>query len=68
MGPAQREQKVTKLIHMLEAQRHELPIPDHASDPHTSALKEGINATQVASVLKQSELADDTPQRPPGAT
>ena len=59
------EQKVTKVIHMLEQLRRDLPVAQQHSDAHTSALKEGINATQVASVLKQSELGADG--KPPPA-
>ena len=50
------EQKVTRLIHMLEELRQDLPVAPQRADAHTSALKEGINAAQVASVLKQTEL------------
>jgi uncharacterized membrane protein len=53
------EQKVTKLIHMLEQLRGDLPVSQLPADAHTSALKEGINAAQVASVLKQTELGTD---------
>jgi uncharacterized membrane protein len=61
------EQKVTKLIHMLEDLRHELPVTQRPSDAHTSALKQGINATQVATVLKQTDLgtrAGSPPSQP----
>ena len=63
------EQKVTKLIHMLEELRRDLPVAQQRSDAHTSALKEGINAAQVASVLKQSEFGTDggRPASPPEA-
>ncbi len=53
------EQKVTRLIHMLEELRQDLPVAPQRADAHTSALKEGINAAQVASVLKQTELGSD---------
>jgi uncharacterized membrane protein len=53
------EQKVTRLIHMLEELRHDLPVSQQPADARTSALKEGINAAQVASVLKQTGLGTD---------
>jgi uncharacterized membrane protein len=59
------EQKVTKLIHMLEALRRDLPVTQHGSDAQTSALKEGINAAQVVSVLKQTELGTEAGKSPP---
>jgi uncharacterized membrane protein len=58
------EQKVTKLIHMIEELRRDLPVVQQRSDAHTSALKEGINAAQVASVLKQTELGNDGGKAP----
>lgn len=61
------EQKVTKLIHMLEDLRRDLPVTQQPSDAHTSALKEGINATHVASVLKQTELGTKAGKSPPQA-
>jgi uncharacterized membrane protein len=61
------EQKVTRLIHMLEELRHDLPVAPQRADAHTSALKEGINAAQVVSVLKRTELGTDAgkPAAPP---
>jgi uncharacterized membrane protein len=53
------EQKVTKLIHMIEQLRADLPVSQVPTDAHTSALKQGINAAQVASVLKQTHLGTD---------
>jgi hypothetical protein len=50
---------------MLEELRRDLPVVQQRSDAHTAALKEGINAAQVASVLKQSELNSDG--KPPSA-
>ena len=61
------EQKVTRLIHMLEELRTGLPGAQLASDDRTSALKEGINAAQVVSVLKQSELGTDGATPPSGS-
>ena len=58
------EQKVTKLIHMLEQLRQDLPVAPQHADAHTSALKEGINAAQVVSVLKQTELGTDAGKPP----
>lgn len=61
------EQKVTRLIHMLEELRHDLPVAPQRSDAHTAALKEGINAAQVVSVLKQTELGTDAGKSPPAS-
>jgi uncharacterized membrane protein len=58
------EQKVTKLIHMIEELRTDLPVVQQRSDAHTSALKEGINAAQVVSVLKQAELGNEGSKAP----
>lgn len=58
------EQKVTRVIHMLEELRQDLPVAPQRSDAHTSALKEGINAAQVVSVLKQTELGSEGGKSP----
>ena len=44
---------------MLEQLRQDLPVAPQHADAHTSALKEGINAAQVVSVLKQTDLGTD---------
>jgi uncharacterized membrane protein len=50
------EQKVTKLIHLLEELRRDLPMVRDRTDPHASALKEPTDTAQVLSALKKTEL------------
>ncbi len=58
------EQKVTKLIHMLEELRQDSPSLRDRDDPHAAALKERTDAGQVLSALKTSELGSaETPPR-----
>jgi uncharacterized membrane protein len=51
------EQKVTKLIHLVEELRRDLPGVRDRDDPHVTVLKEKADAAQVVSALKSSELA-----------
>jgi uncharacterized membrane protein len=55
------EQKVTKLIHLLEELRDDLPGVRDRTDPHVSALKEPTDAATLLSVLKDKGLAGDKP-------
>ena len=63
------EQKVTKIIHLLEELRRDLPIEDR-HDPQATALKQPTDASQVLSALQRSDLGSetaasaDTPDRP----
>lgn len=52
------EQKVTRIIHLLEELRRDLPIEDR-HDPHTAALKQTIDASQVLSALQRSDLGSE---------
>lgn len=47
------EQKVTKLIHLFEELRADLPGVQERHDPHVSQLKRPTDAAQLASALKQ---------------
>jgi uncharacterized membrane protein len=47
------EQKVTKLIHLLEELRHELAETPVRHDPHVAELKKPTDAAQVMSALKK---------------
>jgi uncharacterized membrane protein len=47
------EQKVTKLIHLLEELRADLPGVQARHDPHLSQLKKPTDAAQLASALKE---------------
>ena len=51
------EQKVTKLIHLLEELRGDLPVRDR-EDPHVSVLKERTDANRVLSALKDAGLTE----------
>jgi uncharacterized membrane protein len=48
------EQKVSKLIHLLEELRHELAETPVRHDPHVAELKKPTDAAQVMSALKKS--------------
>ena len=59
------EQKVTKIIHLLEELRRDLPIEDR-HDPQAAALKQPTDAGQVLSALQRSDLGSETgPARTP---
>ncbi|MBV9344452.1 MAG: DUF1003 domain-containing protein [Gammaproteobacteria bacterium] len=58
------EQKVTKLIHLLEELRRDLPMVHDRYDPHVSALKEEADAAQVLSALKDTAEATERARRP----
>ena len=49
------EQKVTKLIHLLEELRNELSADPVRHDPHTAELKKPTDAAQVLSALKSTK-------------
>jgi uncharacterized membrane protein len=59
------EQKVTKLIHLLEELRGDLPNVGKRDDPHISVLKEPTDATRVASALERAGLTSKE-QKAPG--
>jgi uncharacterized membrane protein len=60
------EQKVTKLIHLLEELRQDLPMVRERDDPHVSALKEPTDAARVATELERAGLTSEkTPYRRP---
>jgi uncharacterized membrane protein len=50
------EQKVTKLIHLLEELRRDLPMVKDRHDPQVAAMQEGADTDQVASALKEVGL------------
>jgi uncharacterized membrane protein len=54
------EQKVTKLIHLIEELRADLPGVRMRDDPHVSELKKPTDPAQVASALKgRDQLPDE---------
>jgi uncharacterized membrane protein len=50
------EQKVTKLIHLLEELRRDLPMVKDRHDPQVAAMQQGADTDQVASALKEVGL------------
>jgi uncharacterized membrane protein len=50
------EQKVTKVIHLLEELRRDLPMVKDRHDPQAALMQEGANTAQVASALQDVEL------------
>jgi uncharacterized membrane protein len=57
------EQKVTKLIHLIEELRTDLPGVRMRDDPHVSELKKTTDPAQVASALKERGPSSDTRER-----
>ena len=57
------EQKVTKLIHLLEELRADLPGVRPRHDPHVSELKRPTDAKQLASALKATDPTSATSDR-----
>jgi uncharacterized membrane protein len=57
------EQKVTKLIHLLEELSTDLPGVREQHDPHVSQLKKPTDAAQVVSALKERDASGDLPQQ-----
>jgi uncharacterized membrane protein len=54
------EQKVTKLIHLTEELRQDLPMVRDRHDPHASQLQKPTDAAQVLSALQDAGLTDAT--------
>jgi uncharacterized membrane protein len=59
------EQKVTKLIHLLEELRQDLPMVRDRHDPHASALQKPTDAAKVLSALHDAGLTGGTPSGEP---
>ena len=57
------EQKVTKLIHLLEELRADLPGVRVRHDPHVSELKKPADPAQLASALKEREPGHESGPR-----
>jgi uncharacterized membrane protein len=53
------EQKVTKLIHLLEELRRDLPMVKDRHDPQAEAMQEGADTDQVVSALREVGLTSD---------
>jgi len=52
------EQKVTKLIHLIEELRHDLPMVKDRLDPQAVALQERADTQRVLSAIEQGGLAE----------
>jgi uncharacterized membrane protein len=57
------EQKVTKLIHLLEELRRDMPGVRDRHDPHVSELQKATDAAQLASALKRSSVSDSVAEQ-----
>ena len=55
------EQKVSKLIHLLEELRTDLPGVRTRHDPHVSQLKKPTDPAQLASALRERDPMSDPP-------
>ena len=55
------EDKVTKLIHLLEELRHDLPMVQDRKDPHVEVLREAADAEEMLAAIEQVGLIDDQP-------
>jgi uncharacterized membrane protein len=53
------EQKVTKLIHLIEELRKDLPMVKDRHDPQAAAMQERADAEQVISAIEEVGLTDD---------
>jgi uncharacterized membrane protein len=62
------EQKVTKLIHLLEELRADTPGVRMREDPHVSVLKKPADPAQVASALKELDPSSPADGRPADAS
>jgi hypothetical protein len=52
-GPPLTEQKVSKLILLIEELRHDLPMVKDRNDPQATAMQEAADTAQVAELLKR---------------
>jgi len=55
------EQKVTKVIHLLEELRRDMPMVKDRLDPQALALQEHANTERVLSAIEQRGLTDKSP-------
>lgn len=53
------EQKVTKVIHLLEELRRDLPIVENRHDAQATLMQEGADAAQVLSALHEGGVTGD---------
>jgi uncharacterized membrane protein len=53
------EHKVTKLIHLIEELRQDLPMVQDRQDPHVEVLREAADAEEVLAAIEQVGLIDE---------
>jgi uncharacterized membrane protein len=58
------EQKVTKLIHLLEELRRDIPSVRDRHDPQAVAMQEGVDTTQMAEALSEGGLIGGDEHKP----
>lgn len=61
------EQKVTKLIHLIEELRRDLPMVKNRHDPQATVMLESPNTTEVLSAIEEVGLTDGVEPAPAGA-
>jgi uncharacterized membrane protein len=59
------EQKVTKLIHLLEELRRDLPMVHDRHDAQANAMQQGADAARVVSAIEDVGLAERSPKTQP---
>jgi uncharacterized membrane protein len=59
------EQKVTKLIHLLEELRRDLPMVQDRHDPQANAMQQRADTARVVSAIEDVGLADRSPKKTP---
>jgi uncharacterized membrane protein len=59
------EQKVTKLIHLIEELRRDLPMVKDRHDPQAAALQERADTAQVVSAIEEVGLTGDLQKSKP---
>jgi uncharacterized membrane protein len=59
------EQKVTKLIHLLEELRRDLPMVQDRHDAQANAMQQGADAGRVVSAIENVGLAERSPKTRP---
>jgi uncharacterized membrane protein len=59
------EQKVTKLIHLLEELRRDLPMVHDRHDAQANAMQQGADAARVVSAIEDVGLAERSPKTEP---
>jgi len=62
------EQKVSKLIHLIEELRADMPGVKTRYDPHATQLKKPTDPAQVASALKELDTGSGAAQKRPNDT